>query len=114
MIFEGMFMPARVPLLFLVLALIGDPTTAIAADAQAKRTVVEGDGSRKPQGMVWVPGGEFAMGSDHKLAQANERPPHRVKVDGLWMDRHHVTNADFQRFIKATKYVTTAERKPDW
>ena len=67
-----------------------------------------------PAGMAWVPGGKFLMGSDHKLAQDNERPAHRVKVDGFWMDRHHVTNAEFRQFVQATGYVTTAERKPDW
>jgi len=54
------------------------------------------------------------MGSDHKLAQRNERPAHKVRVGGFWMDRTHVTNAQFAAFVKATGYVTTAERKPDW
>src|SRR5262245_17751115 len=76
--------------------------------------VVEGDGTRGPQGMLWVPGGEFLMGSDHKLAQENERPAHRVRVAGFWMDKHHVTNAEFRKFVEATGYVTTAEKKPDW
>ena len=64
--------------------------------------------------MVWVPGGEFLMGSNNKLAHTNERPVHRVKVAGFWMDRHHVTNAEFRGFVQATGYMTTAERKPDW
>ena len=76
--------------------------------------VVEGDGVKGPKGMVWVPGGEFLMGSDHKLAQRNERPAHEVRVHGFWMDETHVTNAQFAAFVKATGYVTTAERKPDW
>jgi formylglycine-generating enzyme required for sulfatase activity len=76
--------------------------------------VIEGDGVRGPRGMVWVPGGEFLMGSDHKLAQSNERPAHKVRVAGFWMDRTHVTNAQFAEFVKATGYVTTAERKPEW
>jgi formylglycine-generating enzyme required for sulfatase activity len=76
--------------------------------------VVQGDGVRGPQGMMWVPGGEFLMGSDHKLAQKNERPAHKVRVGGFWMDRTHVTNGQFAAFVKATGYVTTAERKPDW
>jgi sulfatase modifying factor 1 len=63
-------------------------------------------------GMRWVPAGEFMMGSDHRLAQDNERPAHPVKVGGFWMDRHHVTNAQFRKFVEATGYVTTAERKP--
>lgn len=73
-----------------------------------------GDGVSGPAGMVHVPGGEFLMGSDHKLAQANERPAHKVRVHGFWMDQHHVTNAEFRKFVKATGYVTTAERSPDW
>jgi formylglycine-generating enzyme len=82
--------------------------------SKAVPQIVEGDGIKGPQGMMWVPGGEFLMGSDHQLAQANERPAHRVKVAGFWMDRHHVTNAQFRSFVRATGYVTTAERKPDW
>lgn len=77
-------------------------------------TVVEGDGIKGPQGMVWIADGEFLMGSDHKLAKLNERPTHRVALKGFWMDRHHVTNAEFRRFVEATGYITTAERKPDW
>jgi sulfatase modifying factor 1 len=84
----------------------------VAPRAPAK--IVAGDGITGPKDMAWVPAGEFLMGSDHKLAQANERPAHRVKVDGFWMDRHHVTNAQFRAFVSATRYVTTAERKPDW
>ena len=85
--------------------------------AQAARTapvVVEGDGVRGPKSMVWIPGGEFLMGSDHELAKPNERPTHRVRLAGFWMDRTHVTNAEFAEFVRATGYLTTAERKPDW
>jgi sulfatase modifying factor 1 len=67
-----------------------------------------------PAGMVWIPGGEFLMGSAGKLARANERPVFRARVDGFWMDRTDVTNAQFAAFVGATGYVTTAERKPDW
>jgi sulfatase modifying factor 1 len=67
-----------------------------------------------PPGMVWVPPGEFTMGTDDPDSMANERPAHRVRVDGFWMDATDVTNAAFRRFVEATNYVTTAERKPDW
>jgi formylglycine-generating enzyme required for sulfatase activity len=59
--------------------------------------------------MVWIPGGEFSMGAD---AMADARPIHRVYVDGFWMDRTEVTNAEFGRFVRATGYVTIAERTP--
>ncbi|HKD52648.1 MAG TPA: formylglycine-generating enzyme family protein [Steroidobacteraceae bacterium] len=61
--------------------------------------------------MVWVPGGTFRMGSDHHYPE--ERPEHRVHVDGFWMDRTPVTNRGFRRFIEATGYTTFAEIPPD-
>jgi sulfatase modifying factor 1 len=59
-------------------------------------------------GMVWVPGGTFEMGSD---VYHEENPRRTVSVDGFWMDRTEVTNADFAAFVKATSYVTVAERE---
>jgi formylglycine-generating enzyme required for sulfatase activity len=64
--------------------------------------------------MVWIAGGSFRMGSDARQAQPNERPAHPAKVHGFWIDQHHVTNAEFRKFVNATGYVTTAERKADW
>jgi formylglycine-generating enzyme len=58
--------------------------------------------------MAWIPGGEFQMGSASFYPE--ERPVHRVAVDGFWMDRHPVTAAEFRRFVKATGYQTLAER----
>lgn len=80
----------------------------------AAPAIVIGDGKNGPAGMVCVPGGEFLMGSDSKMAQPNEKPAHKVRVHAFWMDQHHVTNADFRKFVEATGYVTTAERAPDW
>jgi formylglycine-generating enzyme required for sulfatase activity len=67
-----------------------------------------------PEGMTWIPGGEFTMGSDDARSQLNERPAHKVRVAGFWMDEHPVTNAEFRAFVEATRYVSVAERKPDW
>ncbi|MFN5221871.1 MAG: SUMF1/EgtB/PvdO family nonheme iron enzyme, partial [Cyanobacteriota bacterium] len=61
--------------------------------------------------MVWIPGGEFPMGSDHHYPE--EAPAHRRTVEGFWMDRAPVTNAQFLRFVKATGYVTMAELPAD-
>lgn len=65
-------------------------------------------------GMVWIPGGEFLMGSTDALARPDERPVHRVRVNGFWMDATEVTNAQFAEFVRATGYVTVAERPVDW
>lgn len=73
-----------------------------------------------PEGMVWIPGGEFSMGAE----QASETmcglpgvtrdslPVHRVYVDAFWMDATEVTNEQFERFVNETGYVTVAERTP--
>jgi len=65
-----------------------------------------------PDGMVWIPGGTFWMGCDD-CEMPDTQPVHLVTVDGFWMDRTPVTNAQFAEFVKATAYVTAAERKPD-
>jgi formylglycine-generating enzyme len=61
-------------------------------------------------GMTWVPGGEFAMGSEEFYPE--ERPVRRARVDGFWIDVNPVTVGEFRRFVKATGHVTTAERAP--
>ena len=73
-----------------------------------------------PQGMVWVPGGEFSMGCADPRGipfggsdpMADARPIHRVRVGGFWMDATEVTNDEFAAFVDATGYVTVAERPP--
>ena len=70
--------------------------------------------------MVWIPGGEFSMGAsvsgkgsaEMPMASNDSGPIHRVQVDGFWMDATPVTNEQFEKFVKATGYVTIAERKP--
>jgi formylglycine-generating enzyme required for sulfatase activity len=61
--------------------------------------------------MVWIPAGRFRMGSDHHYSE--EAPAHVVDVDGFWIDRTTVTNAQFRKFVKATGHITLAERPAD-
>jgi sulfatase modifying factor 1 len=61
--------------------------------------------------MAWVPGGSFQMGSNDFYPE--ERPAHQATVNGFWMDISPVTNAAFRRFVKATGYITVAERALD-
>ncbi len=67
-----------------------------------------------PKEMVWIQGASFVMGTDDVHSFPNERPAHKVEIESFWIDEHDVTNAEFARFVEATGYVTTAERKPDW
>ncbi len=66
------------------------------------------------EGMVWIEGGTFVMGAEDQEGRADEYPSHNVKVKGFWIDVTEVTNKQFQQFVDATGYVTTAERAPDW
>ena len=61
--------------------------------------------------MVWIRGGIFWMGSAD--GSPDEQPAHEVTVDGFWMDQTEVTNEQFEKFARATGYVTVAGRKPD-
>src|SRR5206468_2432916 len=100
------------------------PAGLEAREASSFEPTVENRGptpAPAPDGMVWIPGGEFSMGAKDPpdmndtvgmQATQDSRPVHRVYVDGFWMDKTEVTNAQFAAFVKATGYVTVAERRP--
>jgi sulfatase modifying factor 1 len=95
------------------------PTGVLFAPTVPNKSLPPG---KTPLGMTWIPGGEFSMGAQdppdmqHDMvgmnATTDSRPVHRVYVDGFWMDKTDVTNAEFARFVAATHYITVAERKP--
>ena len=98
----------------------GDPAPSSAfAPTISNNTPVPGPA---PEGMVWIPGGEFSMGSrvpsEEVCTKAtmnainDAQPIHRVYVDGFWMDKNDVSNQEFARFVAATGYVTVVERTP--
>jgi formylglycine-generating enzyme len=59
----------------------------------------------------WVPAQTFTMGSDRHHAE--EAPARPASVDGFWIERHPVTNAEFARFVRETGHRTVAERPLD-
>lgn len=74
-----------------------------------------------PAGMVWVPGGEFVMGTNFEVrpdvpnpdrVKQDEFPAHEVALDGYWLDATPVTNRQFAEFVAMTGYLTFAERTP--
>jgi len=74
--------------------------------------VADGQGTPNPPAdMVWVPSGEFTVGSDTHYPE--ERPTYRARVEGFWIDKYPVTNARFARFVADTGYVTFAEIAPN-
>ncbi|MGA7215184.1 MAG: SUMF1/EgtB/PvdO family nonheme iron enzyme, partial [Terrimicrobiaceae bacterium] len=81
------------------------PTFAQKADNPALALTAQNESlpsDHASDGMVWIPGGEFSMGSEGKCdgqsccspaTVADALPIHRVYVDGFWMDATDVTNA---------------------
>jgi len=94
-----------------------EPTAAYGPTGENPAAVAPGPA---PAGMVWIPGGEFSMGSDGASdslcalpgTTSDSSPVHRVYVDGFWMDATEVTNGEFAKFVAATGYVTVAEQRP--
>lgn len=76
--------------------------------------IIQGSNKVSYEGMVKISGGEFLMGASDKEGRSDEYPQHKVKLAGFWMDATEVTNAQFEKFVKATGYITTAEIKPNW
>jgi formylglycine-generating enzyme required for sulfatase activity len=99
----------------------GSPAPALAAFLATAPNKAPAPGPA-PEGMVWVPVGEFSMGcqlpseefctSATLTAVKDTQPIHRVYVNGFWMDTTDVTNERFEKFVKTTGYVTIAERAP--
>ena len=96
------------------------PTAAPASSFQPTVPHAAPAPAPAPDGMAWIPGGEFSMGCDDPRgkpfggnnAMPDARPVHRVAIDGFWIDRTEVTNRQFAAFVTATSYVTVAERAP--
>jgi len=68
-------------------------------------------GPTPAEGMTWIEGGTFRMGSEDFYPE--EQPVREVSVDGFWMDDHLVAAGEFRRFVRDTGYVTVAERQLD-
>jgi formylglycine-generating enzyme required for sulfatase activity len=51
---------------------------------------------------IFIPPGEFLMGSTEsdKYATSDEKPQHKVTLDGYWMDKTEVTNAMYRKCVE--------------
>ena len=76
-----------------------DVIPPVAVEPQSTPVVV-------PKGMVYVPAGEFIMGSDPDVDpmtdELDELPQHKVFLDAYFIDKHEVSNADYTKFVEAT------------
>lgn len=90
--------------------------------AAVKTSANQKDGAE----MVWVPAGDFIMGSTDEDIQAvirmhpklkasffaDEKPGHTVNLAGYWIYRYEVTVAQYSAFCKDTKREMPAQ--PEW
>src|SRR4029079_3086591 len=90
---------------------IRESTAGQSAFSPDLQSPIANPNAHSTNGMVWIPGGTFLMGSADGMP--DEQPVHEVTVDGFWIDQTEVTNEEFEKFTKATRYVTIAEQKPD-
>ena len=100
----------------------GDGLDRAAAEPTFAATKIEAESASEPAptGMVWIPGGEFSMGTEAATdslcslpgISRDASPIHRVTINPFWMDATEVTNARFAEFVKTTGYVTVAEITP--
>lgn len=92
----------------LSLASCGEPSDSTdTGSIIANRLQCKGLGQEK---MVWIDGGAFLMGAEARLPE--EGPPVEITVDGFWISRTEVTNAQFAKFVEETGYISEAERLP--
>jgi sulfatase modifying factor 1 len=92
---------------WLCLAILG--VAAFALSYVVFLSLQDADTPVDPPEQVWIPGGTFRRGSDNPTVH-DASPIHQVSVDGFWIDRTTVTNEQFAAFVRATGYVTVAER----
>jgi len=117
-----------ISIVFLIMAACGNVETPATPTLTATPTLEIGSSQVSPKDgmvMVYVPAGEFVMGSteadiDKVMAQCSgckrewfvvEQPQHTVTLDAFWIDKTEVTNAMFGKFVEAMQYETDAEEK---
>ena len=62
-------------------------------------------------GMVKISGGTFNIGNNQSYPEEQALYQSERKVADFWIDATEVTNAQFQSFVKATGYITEAEKQ---
>ena len=100
---------AQAALLLMTLFLLTSGAVAQTPEPGPNERIWEKDGSIQ----VWVPAGEFVMGVDdpEQPERIEERPPHKVAVDGFWMDKCEVTNAMFVTYFNEVNKAKTPNER---
>ncbi|MBF0585067.1 MAG: formylglycine-generating enzyme family protein [Magnetococcales bacterium] len=60
---------------------------------------------------VWVPGGSFLMGSNQSDASSDERPVHKVTLNGFWIGKYPLTQGEWIKLMpNNTAYFPEEQR----
>lgn len=83
-----------------------------AVKKRSQSKLIQGKSRVDRRGMVFIPGGEFLMGtnSDVSYKADAEGPVRKVEVKPFYVDIYPVTNAEFSKFVTETNYLTEAEQ----
>nr|KAF6476396.1 sulfatase modifying factor 1 [Rousettus aegyptiacus] len=95
----------------------GAPGSSAAAHRYSREANAPGPGLGErpyaPGKMVPIPAGVFTMGTDDpQIRPDGEAPARRVTVSAFYMDAYEVSNAEFEKFVNATGYVTEVDAFP--
>ncbi|MDE3251474.1 MAG: formylglycine-generating enzyme family protein [Bacteroidota bacterium] len=90
------------------------PSRFSTVSGQDSNSQIKGKTTASHEGMVFIPAGETQMGANDQEGRKDEYPVHTVQLKGFWIDCTEVTNRQFSEFVKATGYITTAEKAIDW
>lgn len=74
--------------------------------------LIKQDHEAPPTGMVFVPAGEFWMGSSDPSAEPDERPLRKVFVPAFYIDRFEVTNRRYQELVPSHRFLAGEEDLP--
>src|ERR1043166_2383484 len=80
---------------------------SVKSDEALREDTVQTGASVGHDGMVFIEGGTFRMGSEDEMP--DESPAHEVTVAPFWMDAREVSVGEFSKFVEATGYKTDAE-----
>uniref|UniRef100_A0A8C6R7R8 Sulfatase modifying factor 1 n=1 Tax=Nannospalax galili TaxID=1026970 RepID=A0A8C6R7R8_NANGA len=93
----------------------GVPGSSAAAHRYSREANAPGPGQRPLAltKMVPIPAGVFTMGTDDpQIKQDGEAPARSVAIDAFYMDAYEVSNAEFEKFVNSTGYLTEVDAFP--
>jgi len=60
--------------------------------------------------LIYIPAGEFLMGSPSGEGESDEHPQHKVYLDAYYIGKYEVTNKQFAKFVQESGY----QAEGDW